>query len=388
MLANRMKHLGTESAFSVLARAKELEATGKEVIHLEIGEPDFDTPKHIRDAAIKALEDGYTHYVPAPGLPETRQAIAQHTADRRNIDVDWRNVIVTPGAKPIMFFTILALAQRGSEVIYPNPGFPIYESMIRFCGARPVPMPLLEKNNYHPDLNDLAKKITKRTRLIILNSPNNPCGSILSRDEIVTLGKIIKDHPDLYILSDEVYKDILYDGSHVSIAAQPGMAPRTIILDGLSKSHAMTGWRLGYGIFPEELVEHVTRLAVNSVSCTSAFSQRAIIDALEGPQTSVESMVQEFRKRRQVIVDGLSQIPGFRCPIPEGAFYAFANIEGTGLTSAEFEDRALTEAGVALLSGDGFGRYGKGYVRFSYANSIDNLQKAIQRLRDFVSTLG
>ena len=288
MLANRMKHLGTESAFSVLARAKELEATGKEVIHLEIGEPDFDTPKHIRDAAIKALEDGYTHYVPAPGLPETRQAIARHTADRRNIDVDWRNVIVTPGAKPIMFFTILALAQRGSEVIYPNPGFPIYESMIRFCGARPVPMPLLEKNNYHPDLNDLAKKITKRTRLIILNSPNNPCGSILSRDEIVTLGKIIKAHPDLYILSDEVYKDILYDGSHVSIAAQPGMAPRTIILDGLSKSHAMTGWRLGYGVFPEELVEHVTRLAVNSVSCTSAFSQRAIVDALEGPQTSVE----------------------------------------------------------------------------------------------------
>ncbi len=388
MLANRMKHLGTESAFSVLARAKELEATGKEVVHLEIGEPDFDTPKHIRDAAIKALEDGYTHYVPAPGLPETRQAIARHTAERRNIDVDWRHVIVTPGAKPIMFFTILALAQRGSEVIYPNPGFPIYESMIRFCGARPVPMPLLERNNYHPDLNDLAKKITKRTRLIILNSPNNPCGSILSRDEIVTLGKIIKDYPDLYVLSDEVYKDILYDGSHVSIAAQPGMASRTIILDGLSKSHAMTGWRLGYGVFPEELDEHVTRLAVNSVSCTSAFSQKAIIDALEGPQTSVENMVQEFRKRRQVIVDGLSQIPGFRCPTPEGAFYAFANIEGTGLTSPEFEDRALTEAGVALLSGDGFGRYGKGYVRFSYANSIDNLQKAIQRLRDFVSTLG
>lgn len=388
VLARRMGNLGTESAFTVLARARELEAEGREIIHLEIGEPDFATPKHIRDAAVRALEQGYTHYVPAPGLTEVRQSIAQNVGRRRGIHVDWRQVVVTPGAKPIMFFTILALAQRGTEVIYPNPGFPIYESMIRFCGARPVPMPLLEERVYHPDLGYLAKQITDRTRLIILNSPNNPCGSVLTPEEVAEIAAMVEKRPRLYVLSDEVYKDILYEGSHFSIASVPGMADRTIVLDGLSKSYAMTGWRLGYGVFPQPLTEHITRLAVNSVSCATAFSQRAIIEALEGPQDEVAAMREEFRARRQVLVDGLRSISGIRCSMPEGAFYAFANIAGTGLSSEEFEKRSLDEAGVALLSGAGFGKYGEGYVRFSYANSVENLQKAVTRLDAFVGRIG
>lgn len=388
VLARRMGNLGTESAFAVLAKARELEAQGRDIVHLEIGEPDFATPRHIRDAVARAIEQGYTHYVPAPGLTEVRQSIAQNVGQRRDIDVDWRQVVVTPGAKPIMFFTILALAQRGNEVIYPNPGFPVYESMIRFCGARPVPMPLLEENGYHPDLRQLAAKITDRTRLIILNSPNNPCGSILTQDEIEAIAAMAKRRPNLYVLTDEVYKDILYEGSHFSIASVSGMTDRTIILDGLSKSYAMTGWRLGYGVFPEVLTEHIIKLAVNSVSCATAFSQRAIIDALEGPQDEVAAMREEFRGRRQVFVEGLRSIPGVRCPMPEGAFYAFANIAGTGLSSEQFENRALNEAGVACLSGTGFGKHGEGYVRFSYANSVENLQKAVARLKTFVNRVG
>lgn len=388
VLARRMGNLGTESAFTVLARARELEAEGRDIIHLEIGEPDFDTPEHIRAAAVRALEEGFTHYVPAPGLTEVRQSIAQNVGQRRGIDVDWRQVVVTPGAKPIMFFTILALAQRGTEVIYPNPGFPIYESMIRFCGARPVPMPLLEENNYRPDLRRLAAQITDRTRLIILNSPNNPCGSVLTQDDVAAIADMAIKRPNLYVLSDEVYKDILYEGTHASIASVPGMADRTIILDGLSKSYAMTGWRLGYGVFPEPLTEHIIRLAINSVSCATAFSQRAIIDALEGPQDSVATMREEFRVRRQVIVEGLRGISGIRCSMPEGAFYAFANVTGTGLSSKQFEEGALNEAGVALLSGAGFGRSGEGYVRFSYANSVENLRKAVTQLNTFVGGIG
>ncbi len=388
ILARRIGNLGTESAFAVLAKARELEAQGRDIVHLEIGEPDFATPKHIREAVVRAVEQGYTHYVPAPGLTEVRQSIAQNVGNRRDIDVDWRQVVVTPGAKPIMFFTILALAQRGNEVIYPNPGFPIYESMIRFCGARPVPMPLLEENDYHPDLRQLATKITDRTRLIILNSPNNPCGSIMTADEIQAVAAMAKRRPNLYVMTDEVYKDILYEGSHFSIASVPGMADRTIILDGLSKSYAMTGWRLGYGVFPEALTEHIIKLAVNSVSCATAFSQRAIIDALEGPQDGVAAMREEFRGRRQVFVEGLRSVPGIRCPMPEGAFYAFANIAGTGLSSDQFENRALNEAGVASLSGVGFGKHGEGYVRFSYANSVENLQKAVSRLNAFVKRIG
>ncbi len=388
VLARRMGNLGTESAFAVLAKARELEAQGRDIVHLEIGEPDFATPKHIRDSVARAIEQGYTHYVPAPGLTEVRQSVAQNVGQRRDIDVDWRQVVVTPGAKPIMFFTILALAQRGTEVIYPNPGFPVYESMIRFCGARPVPMPLLEENDYHPDLQQLASKITDRTRLIILNSPNNPCGSILTQDEIEAIAAMAKRQPNLYVLTDEVYKDILYEGSHFSIASVPGMADRTIILDGLSKSYAMTGWRLGYGVFPEVLTEHIIKLAINSVSCATAFSQRAIIDALEGPQDDVAVMREEFRGRRQVFVDGLRSVPGISCSMPEGAFYAFAGIAGTGLSSDQFEKRALDEAGVACLSGAGFGKHGEGYVRFSYANSVENLQKAVARLKTFVNKTG
>ncbi len=383
-VASRMMDLGTETAFEVLAKARALEAQGKEIIHLEIGEPDFDTPKHIVDAGVDALRQGYTHYGPTAGLPEFREAIARNSREVRGLDTDPANVVVTPGAKPIMFYVILALAEPGVEVIYPNPGFPIYESMIRFSGATPVPMRLLEERSYHPDLADLAAKITSKTRLLILNSPENPCGSALSRDELETVANLVKEHDGLYVLADEIYKDILYTGEHHSIATFPGMAERTIILDGFSKSYAMTGWRLGYGILPPELVPHVVKLAVNSVSCAASFSQRAGIAALDGPQDEVQAMVAEFAQRRRLITDGLRAIPGINCPEPEGAFYAFPSIQGTGLTSREFEDRAMAEAGVALLSGSAFGQFGEGYVRLSYANSQENITKALERLDRFV----
>jgi aspartate aminotransferase len=386
-VAERMFLLGTESAFEVLAKAKALEAQGKDIIHLEIGEPDFETPQHIKDAAVQALQDGFTHYVPTPGIPEVRQAVARNVGERRGMDVDWQRVIITPGAKPIMFFTLLALAEPGAEVIYPDPGFPIYESMVKFCGAKAVPMPLRGELNYHPDLDEFATLVNKNTRLVILNSPHNPCGSVLSREEIERIAAIVREQSDAYILTDEVYKDLLYTGEHVSIATMPGMADRTIILDGLSKSYAMTGWRLGYGVFPEPLVEHIIKLAVNSVSCANAFSQMAMIAALEGPQDSVSAMREEFMKRRDVVVEGLRSIPGITCPMPEGAFYAFPSIKGTGLTSMEFETKALQEAGVAVLSGSAFGGFGDGYVRLSYANSVENLQKAIERLRGMVAGL-
>lgn len=382
--ARRVSNLGTESAFTVLARARELEAQGRDIIHLEIGEPDFDTPGHVKEAAAQALRDGYTHYVPAPGLTEVRQCIAENVGARRRIEVDWRQVVVTPGAKPIMFFAILALAERGTEVIYPNPGFPIYESMIRFCGARPVAMPLLEKNGYHPDIEKLASQVNERTRLIILNSPHNPCGCVMSQEDVQAIADIVRAHKDLYVLSDEVYKDILYEGSHHSIASEPGLAQRTIILDGLSKSYAMTGWRLGYGVFPEAMTEHIVKLVVNSVSCAPAFSQRVFLAALRGPQNEVTYMREEFQRRRKVLVDGLRAIKGVRCALPQGAFYAFPNIGETGLSSQEFERRALNEAGVALLSGSAFGRYGEGHVRLSYANSVHNIQRAVERLADLV----
>ena len=387
-VASRMMDLGTETAFEVLAKARALEAQGREIVHLEIGEPDFDTPKHIVEAGIRALQEGYTHYGPTPGLPELREAIARNSREVRGIDTDPTHVVVTPGAKPIMFYVILALAEPGVEVIYPNPGFPIYESMIRFSGATPVPMQLLEEKNYHPDLGELAGKITDRTRLIIINSPENPCGSALDREELETIANLVREWPDLYIMADEIYKDILYTGEHHSIAAFPDMAQRTIILDGFSKSYAMTGWRLGYGIMPEELVPHVTRLAVNSVSCAASFSQRAAIAALDGPQDEAQAMAAEFARRRRLITDGLRQIPGLNCPEPEGAFYAFPSIRGTGLSSAEFEARAMNEAGVALLSGAAFGAFGEGYVRLSYANSQENIEKALEGLDKFVRSLG
>ena len=386
-VASRVMNLGTETAFEVLAKARALEAQGKEIIHLEIGEPDFDTPTHIVEAGVEALRQGYTHYGPTPGLPELREAIARNSREVRGVDTDPSQVVVTPGAKPIMFYIMLVLAEPGVEVIYPNPGFPIYESMIRFSGATPVPMQLLSDRDYHPDLDDLAGKITSRTRLIIINSPENPCGSALSREEIQKIADLVKEHDGLYVLADEIYKDILYAGEHYSIASVPGLAERTIILDGFSKSYAMTGWRLGYGIMPQELVPHVTRLAVNSVSCAASFSQRAAIAALDGPRDGVEAMVAELDRRRRLITDGLRSIPGVKCPEPEGAFNVFPSIQETGLSSSQFEERAMNEAGVALLSGSAFGEFGEGYVRLSYANSQENIQKALDRLDKFVRSV-
>ena len=386
-VAARMNDLGTETAFEVLAKARELEAQGREIIHLEIGEPDFDTPQHIVEAGVEALRQGYTHYGPTPGLPELREAIARNSREVRGVDTAPSQVVVTPGAKPIMFYVMLALGEPGVEIIYPNPGFPIYESMVKFSGATAVPMQLLEERGYHPDLDDLAGKINDNTRLIIINSPNNPCGSVFTREELERIADLVKERPNLYVLADEIYKDILYTGEHHTISAFPGMAERTIILDGFSKSYAMTGWRLGYGIMPEELVPHIVRLAVNSVSCAASFTQRAAIAALDGPQDEVQAMAAEFGQRRRLITDGLRSIPGINCPEPEGAFYAFPSIKETGLTSAEFEARAMADAGVALLSGAAFGAYGEGYVRLSYANSQENIQKAISQLDQFVRSL-
>ncbi len=392
-VARRMLNLGTETAFEMLAKARVLEAQGREVVHLEIGEPDFDTPSHIVEAGVEALRQGYTHYGPTAGLPELREAIARNVGKTRGIAVNSDQVVVTPGAKPIMFFTILALAQRGREVIYPNPGFPIFESMIRYCGAKPVPMPLLEERGYHPDLEDLALKINRRTSLVILNSPHNPTGSLLSHAELEAIADMLKGREDLYVLSDEIYKDIIYPpqgsgqvkGKHHSIASLPGMAEKTIILDGFSKSYAMTGWRLGYGVFPQLLVPYIIKLAVNSVSCAASFTQRAALEAIEGPQDSVREMVEELRRRRDLITEGLKSIPGINCPWPEGAFYAFPSVRETGIGSRDFQERALTEAGVALLDGQSFGRFGRGYVRISYANSQENLAKAVDRLASFVA---
>ncbi|MDE0719059.1 MAG: pyridoxal phosphate-dependent aminotransferase [Dehalococcoidia bacterium] len=386
-VAARMNDLGTESAFEVLARARALEAQGKEIIHLEIGEPDFETPKHIVEAGRKAIADGFTHYGPTAGLPQLRESIARNSGEVRGTNTDPTNVVVTPGAKPIMFYVLLALAEPGVEVIYPNPGFPIYESMIKFCGATPVPMQLLEEKDYHPDLAALPGLITDKTRLIIINSPENPCGSALTKEELETIAGIVKQHPDLYVMADEIYKDILYTGEHYSISSIPGMQERTIILDGFSKSYAMTGWRMGYGILPEELVPHIVKLAVNSVSCAASFTQMAAVAALEGPKDEVEAMIAEFGIRRRLIADGLRSIPGVNCPEPEGAFYAFPSIKGTGLTSAEFEDRAMNQAGVALLSGSAFGEFGEGYVRLSYANSQDNIKQAIDKLDKMVRAI-
>ena len=386
-IAARMFDLGTESAFEVLAKARALEAQGREIIHLEIGEPDFDTPRHIIEAGMSAISDGFTHYGPTAGLPELREAIARNSREVRGTNTEPANIVVTPGAKPIMFYLLLALGEPGAEIIYPNPGFPIYESMIRFTGSTPVPMQLLESKAYHPDLDTLASQITDQTRLLILNSPENPCGSALSETELRTIADLVLAHPNLYVMSDEIYKDILYTGEHFSIASIPGMEQRTIILDGFSKSYAMTGWRLGYGIMPPELAPHITKLAVNSVSCAATFTQKAGIAALDGPRDAVEAMTAEFAARRRLITDGLRAIPGIRCPEPEGAFYAFPSIADTGLSSREFEERAMQEAGVALLSGSAFGQYGEGYVRLSYANSQQNITKAIDRLTALVRTL-
>lgn len=379
-LASRQARLGTETAFETLAKARKLEAQGKHIIHLEIGEPDFDTPAHIRQAAKDALDNGFTHYGPSPGQMELREAIAKHQSERQGYEISPERVIVTPGGKPVMFFTMMALIERGDEAIYPNPGFPIYESMIEYMGGTAVPVPLKEEFDFSLDVEQLRSLITDKTKLIIVNTPNNPCGSIIPREDLQKIAEIAVER-DLVVLSDEIYKDMYYEGDHDSITQFPDMIDRTIILDGFSKSYAMTGWRLGYGVFPEWLVEPVSRLMTNSVSCTSVFSQMAAISALEGPQDSVGEMMEEFTARRDLVVDGLNSLPGVTCKVPGGAFYAFPSITGTGLSSKEFADRALNEAGVALLAGTAFGKYGDGYIRISFANSRANLQEGIERLR-------
>jgi aspartate aminotransferase len=380
-LAERMGRLGTESAFEVLARAKALEAAGQRVIHLEIGEPDFPTADHISEAAVEALRAGQTHYVPAPGIPALRESVAAFLERTGRLRTSPDRVVVTPGAKPIMFFTIMALCGPGDEVLYPDPGFPMYESITAFAGATPVPVPLREANGFRIDVDELARLITPASKLLIINSPHNPCGSALTADDCAAIAALAVRH-DLVVLSDEVYWALRYgDGPHASVLSFDGMADRTILLDGWSKTYAMTGWRLGFGVFPAALVEPVTRLAINSVSCTSAFSQYAAIAALDGPQDGVAAMVAEFRARRDVIVAGLNAIDGVSCVEPQGAFYAFPNITGTGVGADELAGRLLREAGVAALAGTAFGRHGEGFLRISYANSVANIEAALDSIK-------
>ena len=385
-LSSRQKRLGTETAFETLAKAKKLEAQGKNIIHLEIGEPDFDSPKHVVNAAKKALDEGFTHYGPSAGQPELREAIAVHQGEVNGYKISSDRVIVTPGAKPVMFFSILALIERGDEVIYPNPGFPIYESMINYVGGTAVPMKLEESKNFNANIDDLKKLINDKTKMIIINTPNNPCGSVTQIEDLEQIAKIAVEN-DIIVLSDEIYKDMYYQGEHYSITKFKGMKERTIILDGFSKSYAMTGWRLGYGIFPEFMIDDITKLMTNSVSCTSVFSQMAAIAALEGPKDFTLNMMEKFKIRRDIVVDGLNSIDGINCKTPLGAFYAFPNISGTGLSSSDFADIALDNYGVALLSGTAFGNYGDNYIRISFANSDDNLREAIDRLNRMITEL-
>ncbi|MGQ9725534.1 MAG: pyridoxal phosphate-dependent aminotransferase [Candidatus Bathycorpusculaceae bacterium] len=380
IFAKRMETLGTETAFEVLAKAKALEKQGKEIVHLEIGEPDFDTPKNIKEAAVKALYAGYTHYVPSAGIPELREAIAEYISKTRKIKVEPEEVVVTPGAKPIMFFAILACVNPGEEVLYPNPGFPIYESVINFVGAKPVPLPLLEENDFRMDQEYVKKKITKKTKMIILNSPENPTGGVLTKDDLKVIADCISNRDDVIVLSDEIYSRIIYEGEHESIASLPEMKEKTIILDGFSKTYAMTGWRLGYGVMRKDLAQKIAQLMTNSNSCTCTFIQMAGIEALKGPQNEVEKMVVEFRKRREIIVSGLNKIKGIKCKKPHGAFYVFPNIKGTGMNCQKLGDYLLNEAGVAVLPGTSFGKYGEGYLRLSFANSVENIQKALDRI--------
>jgi aspartate aminotransferase len=376
-LASRMSRIGTESAFEVLRRARALEAQGRNIIHLEIGEPDFPTPRHIVEAGKAALDQGFTHYGPTQGLPELRTAIASYVSRTREIEVSPDRVCVVPGGKPIMFFPMMAVLEEGDEAIYPNPGFPIYESMIRFCGATPIPYPALKQGSL---IDLILPKITSRTRLIVLNSPQNPTGGVIPAADIRAIADLLRER-DILILSDEIYSRIWFGEKPLSIASLPGMLEKTIILDGFSKTYAMTGWRLGYGVLPEWLVEPVNLLIVNSTSCTASFTQRAGIAALEGPQDDVVKMVSEFKRRRDAFCAGLNSLPGFRCPIPEGAFYVFPDITGTGRSSKQLADALLNDAGVACLSGAAFGEFGDGYLRFSIANSFENLMEAVERIR-------
>jgi aspartate aminotransferase len=380
-LSERMARLGTETAFEVLVRARALEAQGRSVIHLEIGEPDFDTPAHITEAGIAALKGGATHYGPSAGIPELRQAIAEDSTARRGVKATPEMVVVTPGGKPVMFYAILALIDPGDEVLYPNPGFPIYESMIRYIGGTPVPVRLLEDKDFALDVDQLISKITPRTRLIVLNYPHNPTGGVIPEAGLRAIADAAV-RAGVPVLSDEIYSRILYEGKHVSIAAMPGMEPLAIVLDGFSKTYAMTGWRLGYGIMPAPLAQVVAKLQTNAASCTATFTQLAGVKALKGDDAPVGAMVAEFRRRRDAIVDGLRKIPGFKCPRPKGAFYVFPNITGTGFSAKPLADRLLDEAGIACLSGTAFGEWGEGHLRFSYANSLENIEEALRRIKE------
>ncbi len=386
IVADRMARLGTESAFEVLARAKALERQGRDIVHLEIGEPDFDTPAHIREAAKRALDAGATHYGPAAGLPELREAIAKDVSATRNVPVSPDEVVVTPGAKPIMYFVITALVNPGDEVIYPNPGFPIYESVINFVGGVPVPIPLTEESGFGFDLDTFERRASRKTRLIVINSPQNPTGGVLLLDQLGRIAELAR-HYRIPILADEIYKAFLYEGEFASITREPGLREQTIILDGFSKAYAMTGWRLGYGVMPVALAEHVTRLMVNSNSCTASFTQWAGIAALQGDQTPVLEMVAAFKRRRDLVVAGLNALPGVTCRAPRGAFYVFPNVRALGRPSAEIAEALLAEAGVATLGGSAFGEYGEGYLCLSYATSEANLTKALERMRPVLTRL-
>jgi len=379
-LAEKMSRIGTESAYEVLARARDLEKQGKNIVHLEIGEPDFPTPAHVIEAGKRALDEGWTKYGPTPGFPELREAIAAYVSRTRGIKVGADQVCVVPGGKPIMYFSMVALLEPGDEVIYPNPSFPIYESMIRFLEAKPVPIPLVEDRGFSFDLETLRNSLTAKTKMVILNSPANPTGGVIPKDDLRRIADMLRDR-DVIILSDEIYSRIWYEVEPASITSFEGMAEKTIILDGFSKTYSMTGWRLGYGVMPQWIADAVNKLTVNSNSCTASFTQRAGLAALEGPQDCVTTMVNEFRRRRDAMVKGLNEIPGFRCGVPAGAFYAFPNISGTGMSSKELAGFLLSEAGVACLWGTAFGQYGDGYLRFSYANSLANILEAIDRIR-------
>jgi aspartate/methionine/tyrosine aminotransferase len=383
-LARRMSRLGTETAFEVLNKARALERQGKDIVHLEIGEPDFDTPLNVVEAAVDALHKGWTHYGPSAGLPELRQAIADYVSRTRGVPVSTDEVVVVPGGKPIIFFSILSLVDEGNEVIYPNPGFPIYESMIHYVGGRAVPIQLREERDFGLDVNELAALINDRTRLIILNSPHNPTGGVLSKSAIHDIADAIGDR-NIMVMSDEIYSRLIFEGEHFSIMSVPGFKDRTILLDGFSKTYAMTGWRMGYGVMRSDLATHVTRLMTNSNSCTASFTQVAGIEALRGDQSSVDHMRDEFQRRRDVFVAGLNKIKGFSCRMPKGAFYTFPNVTETGWPSKKLADAILQDAGVACLSGTAFGDYGEGYLRFSVANSLENLNKALDRIQQWTA---
>ena len=382
-LAGRMSRLGTETAFEVLNRARALEKQGKEIIHLEIGEPDFDTPANVVEAGVAALHKGWTHYGPAAGLPELRQTIADYVSRTRGVPVASDEVVVVPGGKPIIFFTMLALIEAGDEVIYPNPGFPIYESMVNYSIGKAIPIPLREDRDFSVDTKELASLITDRTKLIILNSPHNPTGGVLTKKDVLEIAEAIGDR-NILILSDEIYSRLIYDGDHFSIMSVPGFKDRTILLDGFSKTYAMTGWRMGYGVMRPDLAVQMSRLQTNATSCTASFTQIAGIEALRGDQSSVDKMSAEFKSRRDVFVAGLNKIKGFSCRVPRGAFYTFPNITKTGWPSKKLADALLEQAGVACLSGTAFGEYGEGHLRFSVANSLENLNKALAKIQDWV----